>query len=153
MDSLNSVWQSILAEISKNITSTAYNTWFADCSPVELGETNMVIQTTSDFKRSVITSRFGEVIRAALREIFSCDMDLVVLTTEELEMQKQRHHMTEIPPEMDGHTFDLTSEQFREHLNYRDNPEQFRQVHFAKEEKRQRYELLKRKLLALCQGK
>ena len=67
MDSLNSVWQSILAEISKNITSTAYNTWFADCSPVELGETNMVIQTTSDFKRSVITSRFGEVIRAALR--------------------------------------------------------------------------------------
>ena len=44
----------------------------------------MVIQTTSDFKRSVITSRFGEVIRAALREIFSCDMDLVVLTTEEL---------------------------------------------------------------------
>ena len=66
----------------------------------------MVIQTTSDFKRSVITSRFGEVIRAALREIFSCDIDLVVLTTEELEMQKQRHHMTEIPPEMDGYTFD-----------------------------------------------
>ncbi|MFR5781588.1 MAG: DnaA N-terminal domain-containing protein [Oscillospiraceae bacterium] len=47
MDSLNSVWQSILAEISKNITSTAYNTWFADCSPVSW-ETNMVIQTTSD---------------------------------------------------------------------------------------------------------
>ncbi|MFR5781587.1 MAG: DnaA ATPase domain-containing protein [Oscillospiraceae bacterium] len=46
------------------------------------------------------------MIRAALREIFSCDMDLVVLTTEELEMQKQRHHMTEIPPEMDGYTFD-----------------------------------------------
>ena len=103
MDSLNSVWQSILAEISKNITSTAYNTWFADCSPVELGETSMVIQTTSDFKRSVIVSRFGEVIRAALREIFSCDMELVVLTTEELEMQKQRRHMTEIPPEMDGY--------------------------------------------------
>lgn len=60
MDSLNSVWQSILAEISKNITSTAYNTWFADCSPVELGETSLILQTTSDFKRSVITSRFGE---------------------------------------------------------------------------------------------
>ena len=54
---------------------------------------------------------------------------------------------------VDGHTFDLTSEQFRENLDYRDNPEQFRQVHFAKEEKRQRYELLKRRLLALCQNK
>ena len=43
--------------------------------------------------------------------------------------------------------FDLTSEQFGEEvLNYTDNPEQFREVHFAKEEKRLRYELLKRRL-------
>ena len=43
--------------------------------------------------------------------------------------------------------FDLTSEQFGdEALVYEDNPEQFREVHFAKEEKRLRYELLKEKL-------
>ncbi|MCI8889387.1 MAG: hypothetical protein HFG70_15095 [Hungatella sp.] len=43
--------------------------------------------------------------------------------------------------------FDLTSEQFgQEKLDYRDNPEQFREVHFAKEEKRQRYEFLKGEL-------
>lgn len=43
--------------------------------------------------------------------------------------------------------FDLTSEQFGEEvLDYTDNPEQFREVHFAKEEKRLRYELLKRRL-------
>ena len=40
--------------------------------------------------------------------------------------------------------FDLTSEQFGDEvLNYEDNPEQQREVHFAKEEKRQRYEYLK----------
>lgn len=40
--------------------------------------------------------------------------------------------------------FDLTSEQFGdEKLNYEDNPEQFREVHFAKEEKYQRYLKLK----------
>ncbi len=45
--------------------------------------------------------------------------------------------------------FDLTSEQFgREALSYENNPEQFREVHFAKEEKRQRYEYLKEQLLA-----
>ena len=44
--------------------------------------------------------------------------------------------------------FDLTSEQFGdEKLVYEGNPEQFREVHFAKEEKRQRYELLKQQLL------
>lgn len=40
--------------------------------------------------------------------------------------------------------FDLTSEQFGdEELDYDDNPEQSREVHFAKAEKRQRYEYLK----------
>ena len=44
--------------------------------------------------------------------------------------------------------FDLTSEQFGEAvLSYEDNPEQFREVHFAKEEKRLRYEYLKAEVL------
>lgn len=43
--------------------------------------------------------------------------------------------------------FDLTSEQFGdEKLVYKNNTEQFRDVHFAKEEKRLRYELLKKAL-------
>ena len=53
---------------------------------------------------------------------------------------------------VDGRVFDLTSEQFGgEVLSYQDNPEQFREVHFAKEEKRLRYELLKARLRdAVC---
>lgn len=34
-----------------------------------------------------------------------------------------------------------------EKLNYENNPEQFREVHFAKEEKHQRYKYLKAELL------
>ena len=49
--------------------------------------------------------------------------------------------------------FDLTSEQFGDKkLNYTDCPEQFRETHFAKEEKRQRYELLKARLFARLPG-
>ena len=45
-------------------------------------------------------------------------------------------------------TFDLTSEQFGDaKLDYENCPEQFRETHFAKAEKRERYELLKEKLL------
>ena len=44
--------------------------------------------------------------------------------------------------------FDLTSEQFGdEKLCYENNPEQFREVHFAKEEKRLRYDYLKEEVL------
>ncbi len=50
---------------------------------------------------------------------------------------------------VDGYAFDLTSEQFGdETLDYADRPEQLRERHFADEDKRQRYELLKEGLLA-----
>ncbi|MBR5090296.1 MAG: hypothetical protein IK093_12780 [Ruminiclostridium sp.] len=46
-----------------------------------------------------------------------------------------------------GCVFDLTSEQFGgEKLCYENNPEQFREVHFAKQEKKERYEYLQAKL-------
>ena len=48
-----------------------------------------------------------------------------------------------------GRVFDLTSEQFDGKLDYADRPEQFREIHFKKEEKRLRYELLKKKLAAI----
>ena len=47
--------------------------------------------------------------------------------------------------------FDLTSEQFGdEKLVYEDNPRQYRETHFAKEEKRLRYEYLKKTLSERC---
>ena len=52
---------------------------------------------------------------------------------------------------VDDCRFDLTSEQFGDEvLDYGDNPEQFREVHFAKEEKRLRYEYLKSELKKYC---
>lgn len=50
-------------------------------------------------------------------------------------------------------SFDLTSEQFGDEiLDYENNPEQLREVHFAKEEKRLRYEYLKKKLKNYCKS-
>lgn len=47
--------------------------------------------------------------------------------------------------------FDLTSEQFGDEvLDYENNPRQFREAHFAKEEKRLRYEQLKMRLREYC---
>ena len=56
--------------------------------------------------------------------------------------------------DVDGCVFDLTSEQFGEEvLDYSDCPEQFREVHFAKEEKSLRYEYLRAKILEMRQEK
>ncbi len=48
-----------------------------------------------------------------------------------------------------GCVFDLTSEQFGDRkLHYENCPEQFREIHFAKTEKRERYELLRERLFS-----
>ena len=52
--------------------------------------------------------------------------------------------------EVDGAVFDLTCGQFAKQLEYRCEHEQSRETHFAKEEKRLRYLLLKEKLKAWC---
>lgn len=50
--------------------------------------------------------------------------------------------------------FDLTSEQFGdEKLIYIGNSEQFREIHFSKEEKKLRYEYIKEKLKNYCERK
>ena len=52
--------------------------------------------------------------------------------------------------DVDGCVFDLTSEQFGEEvLNYEDSREQLREVHFQKEEKKERYEYLKKEVKAV----
>ena len=56
--------------------------------------------------------------------------------------------------EVGNAVFDLTSEQFGDEvLDYSDNPEQSREVHFAKEEKRLRYEYLKARLKEVTESK
>ena len=53
-----------------------------------------------------------------------------------------------------GCVFDLTSEQFGgEALDYDHCPEQLREVHFAKAEKKARYELLRQRLFRALEGK
>ena len=49
--------------------------------------------------------------------------------------------------------FDLTSEQFPRRLDYENNPEQFREDHFRKEEKHARYEALGKALRAYLEAR
>ena len=107
MNSLNDIWASVMEILSGELTQTAVNTWFSDCTPVEIGDNTLVLHTSSDFKRSIIKSRFEETICAALYELFSCPFELVVLAGEdELKEYREKKPSSEDMPEMDGYTFD-----------------------------------------------
>ena len=104
MNSLNDIWDEVLRQLSQQITPTAINTWFADCTPVTLDNCSLVIHTTSEFKRSIITSRFSEKIKEILTDIFSCDFDLTILAGDE-GYEKKEESDSPIPG-IEWYTFD-----------------------------------------------
>jgi chromosomal replication initiator protein len=106
MNSLNDIWDKIIEILSQKLTATAINTWFSDCTPVDIEDARLVIHTTSDFKRDIINSRFGETIKEALSDLFSCDFDLLVLSGDEIKDFAIKKKVDNSLPEMDGYTFD-----------------------------------------------
>ena len=107
MDSLNVVWEMVLQMLSDHLTETAFNTWFADCTAIELGENQFVLHTTSSVKRDIIESRYGELIRQSLYEIFSAPFELKIIVGEdELMDYIERKPSDDDLPELEEYTFD-----------------------------------------------
>ena len=107
MNSLNDIWEEIVKILSRRLTPTAIKTWFDDCTPVEIVDSCLVLHTTTDFKRDIIESRFGSVIKEALSDLFSCDFDIRVLTDKEIEIYRETKKDGDSPlPEMEDYTFD-----------------------------------------------
>lgn len=106
MNSLNDIWEKVIEILSQQLTETAINTWFDDCTPVEIDDCRLVLHSTTEFKRDMITNRFGEMIKSALSDIFSCDFDILVLSDNEIKDFSIKKKAENSLPEMAGYTFD-----------------------------------------------
>lgn len=106
MNSLNDIWAMVLQILSGQLTDTAISTWFDECEPVDIDGSRMVLKLNNDFKRGIVESRFSDMIKQALSEIFSCDFDLLILSSEELNDFNLKKKAENSLPEMEGYTFD-----------------------------------------------
>ncbi len=110
MNSIQDIWNGVLKILSEKLTATSINTWFSDCTPVDLKEGTFVIHTTTQLKHDILKNRFDGEIKNALKELFSCDFDLLILMGDELEDYKKEQEdkkKAELAlPEMDGYTFE-----------------------------------------------
>ncbi len=106
MNSINDIWDEVIRVLSQHLTPTAINTWFSDCTPIELDDSTLVIHTTSDFKRNIILNRFAESIKLALSDLFSCDFDLMILAGDEIGDYEPSKKAENSLPDMAGYTFD-----------------------------------------------
>ncbi|MBR5093517.1 MAG: chromosomal replication initiator protein DnaA [Oscillospiraceae bacterium] len=104
MNSIDDIWREVLNTLSQKLTPTAIRAWFDDCVPIEIVDSRLVIRTTSDFKRNIISDRFSDIIKAALSDLFASEFDLLILTDDdEYVSSKDRDDSF---PEMEGYTFD-----------------------------------------------
>ena len=106
MNSLDDIWKVLMQNLSTQLTPTAITTWFSDCVPVELEEYRLVIRTSTQFKKKIITERFASSIKSSLSDLFSSDFELLVLVGDEEYLRDEDVKDDDPLPEMAGYTFD-----------------------------------------------
>ncbi len=79
MNSPQDIWLKVLSLMEADMTPTAINTWFDDCTALALEEDRFVIQSPSNFKRDIIKQRYIPAVQKALHELFASDFQVEVL--------------------------------------------------------------------------
>ena len=73
------VWAKVISLMQPDMTATTINTWFDDATAVALEDDRFVLYSPTRFKRDIIATRYVSKIQTALRDLFSCDMEVTVL--------------------------------------------------------------------------
>jgi chromosomal replication initiator protein len=90
MNSAADIWSKVLSLMEEDLTTTAIHTWFDDSVAVELTSSSFIIYTPTSFKQKIISTRYLDYIKKALKELFAADMGVTVLCEDELaERQEQ----------------------------------------------------------------
>ena len=103
MNSLDDIWSSVLELMGRELTEVAINTWFSECRIVGMSEKSVTLMVPSDFKRGVVEARFIPNVKAALEQLFACDMEISLVGEEAL---SQTDSPGEGIPDPDEYTFD-----------------------------------------------
>ena len=84
LNSASDVWQAVLKLLEQHLSPTAISTWFSDCQVVELLDNRLILHTPSEFSQNIIMTRYLDLVKDALKEIFAADFDVQVIGDEEL---------------------------------------------------------------------
>ena len=84
------VWAKILSHVEERLGSVTVSTWFDDAEVVELSEEKLILYSSSDYRREIITKRYTPYIQEALKDIFQSDAKLIVFGDEELNAYRSK---------------------------------------------------------------
>ncbi len=104
METIHDIWKMALDMMEQHFSNITVDTWFGDARPVSIEGEVLTITTPNEMKKHYIDTKYRPTMEQILREIFSFDVTLKVLTQEELDALKRAETM-----ENEGeyeHTFD-----------------------------------------------
>ena len=100
MKSLSDLWDSILARLSGELSNMTIKTWFDEITVVTMEDSALVLHCSNPFKKNTVEARFLPHIKAALKDIFSTDLEVKILSDEQL----AAYHG--VAPDRPGNLFD-----------------------------------------------
>ncbi len=80
MDTLNDVWKAVLAICRTKVSEVMYNMWLCPLELVKFENDTVVFCINTDFKKTIIQDKFGDVLRESFEEVmgFPVDIDIIV---------------------------------------------------------------------------
>ena len=84
LNSIADVWKNVLDRLRSQLSETTINTWFDEVEVVTMEDSAFVLHCSNAFKKSTIEARFMSHIKAALKDIFSSDLEVKILDDQQL---------------------------------------------------------------------
>lgn len=106
MNSAAAVWAKVLTLLENEMTSTTIKTWFDDVRAIALEEDRFVICSPDPVNRDVIRQRYVTAIQRALKELFSADLEVIVLGEEDLSSFTGDKQASDFLPGTEEYTFE-----------------------------------------------
>ena len=107
MNSAQEIWDRVLAILGETMTPTTLSTWFEEAEPVALAEDRFILCIPVPFKRDVVKDRYLPDIKKALYDLFSADLEAVIISREEKERYaRQQSEAQRFFPGTENYTFE-----------------------------------------------
>ena len=84
MNSLSDLWSGVMNNMAEDLSPVTIHTWFDEVSVVTMEDSAFVLHCGNKFKKDTIEARFLPNIKAALKEIYSADLEVKLLDDDQL---------------------------------------------------------------------
>ena len=99
------IWIKVLDLMKAKLSAVTINTWFSDMSAVDMEDNRLVLCTPSETNQDIVTRLYTGYIKEALKELFSTDLDVVILSPEQAKALHQPKKGVGFPG-VDDYTFE-----------------------------------------------